>query len=105
MKKSETGRIVNVSSRWGALSLMGGHQPGYRISKAALNAMTLIFADELKNTNISVNSMSPGWVRTDMGGYNADRSVEDGADTVTWMATKEEKSTGKFYADRKEIDW
>ncbi|MCK7492467.1 MAG: SDR family oxidoreductase [Comamonadaceae bacterium] len=61
--------------------------PAYRISKAALNAVTRILAAELQDANIKVNSMCPGWVRTDMGGPNATRSVEEGAATAVWLAT------------------
>jgi hypothetical protein len=49
--------------------------------------------------------MCPGWVRTDMGGSNADRSVEEGADTIVWLASMNNPPTGKFYRDREEIAW
>lgn len=106
MRKADYGRIVNISSRMGQLNDMGGQHPGYRISKAALNAVTKIFAGELDGTNITVNSVSPGWVRTDMGGTNADRSLEQGIDTAIWLATSTDNSaSGGFYHDRKFIDW
>src|SRR5262245_52150813 len=75
MRKNRYGRIVNVSSGLGQLSDMGAGSPAYRISKTALNALTLILADELKGSGILVNAMSPGWVRTDMGGPGAPRTV------------------------------
>ncbi|MBD2339715.1 SDR family oxidoreductase [Calothrix sp. FACHB-156] len=76
MKNQNYGRIVNVSSGMGQLSSMGEGSPAYRISKTALNAVTRIFASELQGTNILVNSVCPGWVKTDMGGVNAPRTLE-----------------------------
>jgi NAD(P)-dependent dehydrogenase (short-subunit alcohol dehydrogenase family) len=76
------GRIVNVSTGMGQLSDMNGGYPGYRLSKTALNALTRVLADELRESGIKVNSVCPGWVRTDMGGPNAPRSVSEGADTI-----------------------
>jgi len=105
MLKSGPGRIINISSGMGALSDMGSGATGYRISKTALNTVTRILASELEDTNISVNSMAPGWVRTDMGGPTATRSVEEGADTAVWLATAENLPTGKFFQDREEIKW
>ncbi|MFC1953297.1 SDR family oxidoreductase [Chloroflexota bacterium] len=105
MLKSEYGRIVNISSGMGALSNMNSGSSGYRISKAALNVVTAMLACELKDTNILVNSMAPGWVKTDMGGPDAVRSVEEGADTAVWLATNTSLPTGRFFQDRKEIPW
>ena len=105
MIKSNHGRIVNISSNMGALSNMGSGATGYRISKAALNAVTRIIASELEDTNIVVNSMAPGWVRTDMGGPTATRSVEEGADTAVWLAVTDNLPTGRFFQDRREIGW
>jgi NAD(P)-dependent dehydrogenase (short-subunit alcohol dehydrogenase family) len=106
IKQNNYGRIVNISSGAGQLNDMEGGNPAYRISKTALNALTKIMADEVKGTNILINCMCPGWVRTDMGGPNADRSVEEGADTVIWLATLPDSGpTGKFFQDRKEIPW
>ena len=98
-------RIINVSSGMGQLSDMNGGWPGYRISKTALNALTRIFADELKETGIRVNSICPGWVKTDMGGAGATRSTEQGADTIVWLATERQVPTGGFFRDRKPIPW
>jgi NAD(P)-dependent dehydrogenase (short-subunit alcohol dehydrogenase family) len=105
MLESKNGRIINISSEMGALSIIGGGSAGYRISKAALNAVTCILANELQGTNISVNSVAPGWVRTDMGGPGAPRSIAEGADTAVWLATTDNISTGKFFRDRVEINW
>jgi len=100
------GRIINVSSGLGSLSDMGDYSPAYSISKAALNAVTRQFSALLRSKNISVNSVCPGWVRTDMGGMNASRSVEKGAETIVWLADKApQKLTGSFFRDKKEIDW
>lgn len=84
MKKQNYGRIVNVSSGMGQLTHMGGGYTGYRISKAALNALTRILANELQGTNILVNSVCPGWVKTDMGGGAAPLTPEQGVDTIVW---------------------
>jgi NAD(P)-dependent dehydrogenase (short-subunit alcohol dehydrogenase family) len=98
-------RIVNVSSGMGQLSDMNGGWPAYRMSKTALNALTRIFADELKETGIRVNSICPGWVKTDMGGAGATRTPEQGADTIVWLATGRDAPTGGFFRDRKSIPW
>ncbi|MGM3309166.1 SDR family oxidoreductase [Anabaena sp. WFMT] len=106
MKKQNYGRIVNVSSGMGQLIDMEGGSPGYRISKTALNAVTRIFASELAGTNILINSVCPGWVKTDMGGSEAPRTLEQGVDTIVWLATLPENSaTGGFFRDRQQIDW
>jgi NAD(P)-dependent dehydrogenase (short-subunit alcohol dehydrogenase family) len=106
MKKQNYGRIVNVSSGAGQLTDMGSGYPAYRISKTALNALTRIFSNELQGTNILVNSVCPGWVKTDMGGPNAPRTPEQGVDTIVWLATLPDGSaTGGFFRDRQPIDW
>lgn len=99
------GRIVNVSSGWGSFAEgMGG--PGlYGVTKAALNAMTVRLAAELPEF-IKVNAMCPDWVRTRMGGPNAPRTPEEGADTAVWLATlAEDGPTGGFFRDRERIEW
>jgi NAD(P)-dependent dehydrogenase (short-subunit alcohol dehydrogenase family) len=106
MREQAYGRIVNLSSVAGQLAEMGKGYPAYRISKTALNALTRIAAAELSGGNIKVNAMCPGWVRTDMGGASAERSVEQGADTALWLATlPDEGPTGGFFRDRKPIAW
>lgn len=106
MKTHNYGRVVNVSSGAGQLSDMHSGYPSYRISKTALNALTRILADELKGTNVLVNSLCPGWVKTDMGGENAPRTPEQGADTIVWLATLPDNGpTGGFFRDRQLIDW
>jgi NAD(P)-dependent dehydrogenase (short-subunit alcohol dehydrogenase family) len=105
LKRSPAGRIVNMSSSMGALSDMDGGYAAYRISKAALNAVTGILAAERRGA-VAVNSMCPGWVKTDMGGANAERDVEQGADTAVWLAFDGPQDlTGKFLRDRKVIAW
>jgi len=106
MEAVDDARIVNVSSGMGQLSVMGGNFPGFRLSKAALNAVTRIYAAELDAAKFSVNSLCPGWVRTDMGGGNAELSVEEGVDTAIWLATADDaRSSGGFYRRREPIDW
>ena len=105
-KSPNGGRIINVSSGAGALYKMDTYAPAYSISKTALNAVTKQFAGALKQENIAVNCVDPGWVRTDMGGANASRPVEKGAETIVWLATDAPQSeTGKFWHDKQEVDW
>jgi NAD(P)-dependent dehydrogenase (short-subunit alcohol dehydrogenase family) len=106
MRERGFGRIVNVSSGMGQLTDMNGGSPAYRLSKTALNALTRILADELRSTNVLVNSVCPGWVRTDMGGPHARLSVEDGADTIVWAATLPDGGpSGGFFRKREAIPW
>lgn len=106
MKENHYGRIVNVSSGLGQISEMGAGYTGYRLSKAALNALTCMVADEVSSENIIVNACCPGWVRTDMGGKNAARSVEEGADTIVWLCQAADASvSGKLFRDREEQPW
>ena len=101
-----SGRVVNVSSGMGQLSEMGGDFPAYRISKAGLNPLTGVFASELEGTGIKVNAACPGWVRTDMGGASATRSVEEGVATTLWLATlPNDGPSGGLFRDRKPIPW
>ena len=106
MKKNNYGRIVNVSSGLGQLSEMASGTPAYRMSKTALNALTRMVATETRGSNILVNSMSPGWVKSDMGGPYAPRTVEEGADTAVWLATLPDGgASGGFFQDRAPIAW
>ena len=107
LQKSQSGgRIINVSSGAGALNDMDTYAPAYSISKTALNAVTKQFAGALRDQNIAVNCVDPGWVRTDMGGENASRSVEKGAETIVWLATDAPQSeSGKFWHDKQEAAW
>ncbi len=106
MERVADARIVNISSGMGQLSDMGGSYPGYRISKTALNAMTRIYAAELDPGQFSINALCPGWVRTDMGGSNADLSLQQGVDTAIWLATSDDtRHSGGYYRNRELIDW
>jgi NAD(P)-dependent dehydrogenase (short-subunit alcohol dehydrogenase family) len=106
MQRNGYGRIVNLSSGAGQLADMRSGFPAYRMSKAALNALTRITAAELASTNIKVNAVCPGWVRTDMGGAEAERPVEVGAETPVWLATLPENGpTGGFFRDMRAIPW
>lgn len=105
LAKSKAPRVINVSSGGGQLTGgADGWSPAYCISKTALNGVTSQLAAALPK--FAVNSVCPGWVRTDMGGSNATRSVEEGADTIVWLASEAPQNlTGKFLRDRKEIPW
>lgn len=105
-KAPEGARIINLSSGLGQLCDMEDVAPTYSISKTALNAVTRQLSAALKGKNIAVNSVCPGWVRTDMGGENATRSVAEGADTVVWLASEAPQSlSGEFLRDRESIPW
>ena len=107
LRRSEHARIVNVSSGMGAINEMGGWSPGYRVSKAALNAMTRILATELEGDGVKVNSACPGLVATDMGDqFGATKSVEDGASGVVWLATlPDDGPSGGFFRDARQISF
>lgn len=101
------GRIINVSSGGGSMSdPVGGWSPAYCASKSFLNALSRQLAHELRSEKIAVNSITPGWVRTDMGGASAPRNVAKGAETPVWLASEADISlTGKFFEDKREIPW
>jgi NAD(P)-dependent dehydrogenase (short-subunit alcohol dehydrogenase family) len=105
LRKSSSPRIVNVSSGMGGVAEMGGWSPGYRVSKAALNAMTRILSTELKEERFLVNSACPGFVATDMGGqFGARKPVEDGAAGIVWLATlPDDGPSGGFFRDGKPV--
>jgi NAD(P)-dependent dehydrogenase (short-subunit alcohol dehydrogenase family) len=109
MQRNAYGRVVNVSSESGSLAGMGtssGTTAAYSVSKAALNALTRLTAGAVRGEDIKVNAMCPGWVRTDMGGPNAPRSVEQGVETLVWLATLPASGpSGGFFRDRRRIPW
>jgi NAD(P)-dependent dehydrogenase (short-subunit alcohol dehydrogenase family) len=106
MRRQGRGRIVNVSSRSGTFDSTWADAPAYGVSKAALNMMTFQLAKELEGTGILVNACCPGWVRTDMGGLDADKSPEEGADTPIWLATlPDDGPTGGMFGERAHLDW
>jgi NAD(P)-dependent dehydrogenase (short-subunit alcohol dehydrogenase family) len=104
--KRGAGRIINVSSGAGQLSDMGTWSPAYSLSKTTLNGITCMLAAALKEKGISVNSVCPGWCRTEMGGPTAPRSVEDGAAGIVWLAAgAPQEQTGLFWRDKEIIPW
>lgn len=108
MVEAGYGRVVNVTSSYGSLALMdSGRHPAYRISKAALNALTRMLAAELSGTGVLVNAADPGWTRSGMGGPSAPRGPAEGADTPVWLATLPEgdETTGGLFADRRPLPW
>jgi NAD(P)-dependent dehydrogenase (short-subunit alcohol dehydrogenase family) len=106
LRKARNARVINMSSGYGQLESLAPEVPSYCLSKLTLNGITLMLDRALRSEGIAVNSMSPGWVRTDMGGSGAPRSVEEGADTAAWLASEAPQSvSGKFFQDRKEIPW
>jgi NAD(P)-dependent dehydrogenase (short-subunit alcohol dehydrogenase family) len=106
LRKAKGARVINMSSGYGQIEELRANVPSYCLSKLALNGVTLMLSQALNEHGIAVNSMSPGWVRTDMGGAAAPRSVEEGAETAVWLATEAaQELTGKFFQDRKEIPW
>ncbi len=106
LQKSPDARIINISSGMGAREELDGSYAGYRLSKAGLNNFTQMLARDLDGSPVKVYSMCPGWVKTDMGGSAAPRTVEEGADTAVWLATETPApESGKFYRDRKIISY
>ncbi len=106
MQRHNYGRIVNVSSNLAQLSRMGPGYAGYRMSKAALNALTCVLAAELKQDNILVNSVSPGWARTRMGGANAPLSPAEAVEGIVWAATlSPDGPTGGFFENKQPLEW
>ena len=105
LRQSEHPRVVSVSSGMGGIAEMGGWSPGYRVSKASLNAMTRILSTELEDAGVKVNSACPGFVATDMGGqFGAKKSVEDGASGIVWLATlPDDGPSGGFFRDGKPV--
>jgi NAD(P)-dependent dehydrogenase (short-subunit alcohol dehydrogenase family) len=92
--------------RNGQYARKGWPRSAYRVSKAALNALTRVLAEELRDRRVRVNAVCPGWVRTSMGGSSAPRDVAEGADTIVWAALlPSDGPTGGFFRDRKAIDW
>ena len=104
MKQNGYGRIVNISSGYGAMNEMAGYQAAYRISKASLNALTLIMADELRDSNIKVNAVCPGWVNTDMGGKMAPTSSQIAARDIVYFALVDTSGpSGGFFRFKKKF--
>lgn len=103
LEKADNPKVINVSSGNGQLDGISANVPSYSLSKLALNGATILLADALKFRNIAVYAMCPGWVKTDMGGSDAPRTPEQGADTAIWLATEAAiEESGKFFRDRTE---
>ncbi|MBT7189738.1 MAG: SDR family oxidoreductase [Anaerolineae bacterium] len=106
MLEENYGRVVNVSSVLGQISSFNDYTPAYRLSKLALNGITLMLADAVKGKNILINSIHPGWVKTDMGGEEAPLSLEEGARGLVWAATLPDNGPqGGFFQHGKKMDW
>lgn len=106
MRAQRWGRVVNVSSSLGQLEGLDSSYPAYRLSKVALNLFTRLLAEDFRGTGIKINAVSPGWVRSDMGGPGAPRTIQQGADTVVWLATlPDDGPSGGFFLDREQIEW
>jgi NAD(P)-dependent dehydrogenase (short-subunit alcohol dehydrogenase family) len=106
LSRADQARIINLSSGYGEIDGLSSGVPSYCLSKLTLNGATIMFDQALRNRGIAVNSVCPGWVRTDMGGPNASLSVEEGADTTVWLASDASHSlSGKFFRNRREISW
>lgn len=104
LRKSGNARVINVSSGYGQLDSLSADVPSYCLSN--LNGATIMLASALKNDGIAVNSVCHGWVRTDMGGSEAPRSVEEGAAGIVWLAVGTPHDlSGRFFRDRAEIPW
>ena len=101
LEKGDKARVINYSSGYGQLNGLSAGVPSYCLSKLTLNGATIMLADSLASKNITVNAIDPGWVSSDMGGENAPRTVEQGADTAVWLATIDSvKDSGKLWRDR-----
>jgi NAD(P)-dependent dehydrogenase (short-subunit alcohol dehydrogenase family) len=106
MLERNYGRVVNISSGAGQVEDMINDMTAYRLSKLALNGLTLILANSVAGTNVLVNAGCPGWVRTDMGSPNAPRSAEEGAEGIVWLATLPDGGPhGGFFRDKQLISW
>ncbi len=106
LRASRHGRIVSLSSGMGQLAEMGSGSPAYRVSKAGINVMTRVLANELRGDGVLVNAACPGWVKTDMGGAGAYREIDEGADTPVWLATlPDDGPTGGFFRNREPLPW
>ena len=103
MKKG--GRIVNVSSGMGQLIEMESGSTAYRISKTAVNTVTKILSNELSEKKISINSICPGWVQTDMGGQNATLTVQESVDKIIHFSLGDDFPSGKFLRHGEIIPW
>ena len=106
MRRNGWGRVVNVSTEMASLTRMTVSAPSYRVSKAALNAVTRLLAAELEGSGILVNALSPGWVRSEMGGPDAPRSIEQGCASILWgVDLAADGPTGGYFQDGLPLPW
>ena len=98
-------RIINISSGMGQMDGMGTGSLAYRLSKSALNAMTIVLSQELMGKSIKVNAICPGWVQTDMGGYEATLTVKESAESIKKFALSDNFPNGKFLRHGEELVW
>jgi NAD(P)-dependent dehydrogenase (short-subunit alcohol dehydrogenase family) len=98
-------RIINISSGMGQMEGMGTGSLAYRLSKSALNAMTIVLSQELMGKNIKVNAICPGWVQTDMGGYEATLTVKESAESIKKFTLSDNFPNGKFLRHGEELVW
>lgn len=106
LERADAARVINVSSGYGQLSGLSADVPSYCLSKLALNGATIMLADALRSKGITVNAIDPGWVRSDMGGSSAPRTLEQGADTAIWLATDASlRLSGKLFHDQREVSY
>ncbi|MDZ4872154.1 MAG: Fatty acyl-CoA reductase [Chroococcidiopsis cubana SAG 39.79] len=106
LTKSSNARVVNTSSGYGQLSGLSADVPSYCLSKLTLNGATIMLSEILQHKGIVVNAIDPGWVKTNMGGNNAPRTPEQGADTAIWLATVAPSNlSGKLFYERQEVPY
>lgn len=106
MIKQNYGRVVNVSSGLGSFDGAASYCFSYSLSKAALNMLTHLFAQEVQGKNVKINAVCPGWVQTDMGGPGAPRSIEQGISGIVWAATLPDQGpSGGFFRDGAPLSW
>ncbi len=106
LTKSFNARVVNTSSGYGKLSSLSADLPSYCLSKLTLNVATIMLAEALQPQGIVINTLDPGWMKSDMGGSSAPRSLAQGTDTAIWLATEAPaKVTGKLFHERREVPY
>ena len=100
-----TSRIINISSGMGQMEGMATGSIAYRLSKSALNALTIVLSQELSSKDIEVNAICPGWVQTDMGGYEATLTVKESVESIKKFALSDNFPNGKFLRHGQILPW
>ena len=100
-----TSRIINISSGMGQMEGMSNGFVAYRLSKSALNALTIVLSQELSSRDIKVNAICPGWVQTDMGGYEATLTVKESVESIKKFALSDNFPNGKFLRHGEILPW